>query len=1026
VRGTPGEFAPPDLHPRIHSEIASQPGGAYYRSVAQIGIQVAEALDYAHHEGILHRDIKPSNLLLDTSGRVWVTDFGLAKAVDSEDLTQSGDLVGTLRDMAPERIQGKADARSDVYGLGITLYEMLTLQPAFDDSHRAKLIEQVTHVEPLRPRKLDPQVPRDLETIVQKAIAKDPARRYQEATDLAADLRRFLADRPIRARRTPALERVWRWCRRNPAVAALAGSVTTLLLVVTVISTVSAIWLQRSESAERAAKDNALDRLWESLRDRAQARRMSRHIGQRTEALRSIREAMQLPLPRGHTLDELRTEAVAALALHDIEVEREWPGGLMDGIVSLAFDVNLERYARLAEDGTVSVRRVTDDEELIRLKAAAVGHFPPESAAKLCFSPDGHYLSIWHGASSRLTVWRVDATKATTRYRAENVAGQADFSPDCASLAYVTRDGIAAVVELESGRVRTVATRDKPIHLLFAPDGRHLAIEISRNNKSSLQVCDLDTGKVEYIVPKVSSRDWPIAWHPEGWAVATYNDLEIRLSNVSSGKTERVFDGTKLRGSRSNFDSTGHVLLTNDWDNVLHVREASFGRNLLSLPAAGHTYLRLSPDNRLPVLKASEPTVIQLLRLHGNREYQTILLGNGAVKNVALHPDGRLLAVNCDAPALIDLATARPVASLPRSDYGGLSWESSGALLTASYLGLWRWPHSDSAPGLPSAKLHTGERYEYRLGPPQPLMEQTPSHICGFSADGQTIGIAYYQGGAVVLHRSAPQRTVRVKAQQDKNVHSCAVSPDGHWVATGSSDAVDRIGVNVWETDSGRGVRTLTLGSGRWNHVAFSPDGRWLLTTGGGCRLWHVGTWTEGLTVGGTEGCFSPDSRLLAVGDSAGAIRLVSTETGVSVVRLEAPELTRLEPRCFTTDGSRLIAAGADTQALHVWDLRELRRGLAELGLDWLEPPYPPLTRKEEPERRASPLPLKVSVAPGDLARYEAMNAVAAARALLIYDEAKFGDPAQALELAQEAVNLAPKEARCWNTLGIAHYRSGH
>jgi serine/threonine protein kinase/tetratricopeptide (TPR) repeat protein len=208
---------------------ATDSAGRYARSVALIGVQVAEALDYAHRQGTLHRDIKPSNLLLDGQGTVWVADFGLAKAADSDDLTHTGDIVGTVRYMAPERFEGRCDARSDVYALGLTLYELLALRPAFDRSDRVELIHQVTHEEPPRPRSLDPTVPRDLETVVRKAIEREPNRRYAGAGALAEDLRRFVEGRPIRARRTSPLEHAWRWCCRNPAWAALAA--TTLVLV---------------------------------------------------------------------------------------------------------------------------------------------------------------------------------------------------------------------------------------------------------------------------------------------------------------------------------------------------------------------------------------------------------------------------------------------------------------------------------------------------------------------------------------------------------------------------------------------------------------------------------------------------------------------------------------------------------------------------------------------------------------------------------------------------------------------------
>ena len=188
--------------------------------MARIGLQVAEALEYANRQGVLHRDVKPSNLLLDPKGNVWVADFGLAKAADAEDLTHSGDIVGTVHYMAPERFAGTCDARSDVYALGLTLYELLALRPAFEASDRHELMRRVMSQEPEGLRGPVPNIPRDLETIIQKAIAREPVERYPSAAALAEDLQRFLDDKPIKARRVTAVEQAWRWTRRNPAVAA--------------------------------------------------------------------------------------------------------------------------------------------------------------------------------------------------------------------------------------------------------------------------------------------------------------------------------------------------------------------------------------------------------------------------------------------------------------------------------------------------------------------------------------------------------------------------------------------------------------------------------------------------------------------------------------------------------------------------------------------------------------------------------------------------------------------------------------
>jgi serine/threonine-protein kinase len=207
------------------SGLLSDPHRPFAKSVACLGAQAADALEYAAGQGVLHRDVKPANLLLDVWGTVWLTDFGLAKATGTPDLTRTSDVLGTLHYMAPERFRGRADVRSDVYALGLTLYELLALRPAFGDGGQEQLIGQITTQGPPRLDQLEPQLPRDLVTIVHKAIAREPADRYQTAGALAEDLRRFLDDRSVVARRVRLPERAWRWCRRNPTTAALvAGS----------------------------------------------------------------------------------------------------------------------------------------------------------------------------------------------------------------------------------------------------------------------------------------------------------------------------------------------------------------------------------------------------------------------------------------------------------------------------------------------------------------------------------------------------------------------------------------------------------------------------------------------------------------------------------------------------------------------------------------------------------------------------------------------------------------------------------
>ena len=220
--------------------------------------ETLEALAYAHDQGTLHRDIKPANLLLDTRGVVWVVDFGLAKVLDNVALSHSGSVVGTLRYMAPEQLHGRAEARSDIYSLGLTLYELLAGRPAFDDTVPRSLISWITERKAVPLRQIRPGIPRDLETIVRKATEHDAADRYASAAELAEDLRRLLEDRPIRARRVTLAEQTWRWARRNRLLAAVSAISLVLLVAVTLLSTIGYVQVRQAyDQADQALGEGA-------------------------------------------------------------------------------------------------------------------------------------------------------------------------------------------------------------------------------------------------------------------------------------------------------------------------------------------------------------------------------------------------------------------------------------------------------------------------------------------------------------------------------------------------------------------------------------------------------------------------------------------------------------------------------------------------------------------------------------------------------------------------------------------------
>ena len=205
-----------------------QLGDDYFRAIARIGKQAAQALAYAHDKGTLHRDIKPANLLLDCDGNCWITDFGLAKAIENDDLSRSGELVGTLRYMAPEQLQGEVSPSTDLYSLGLTLYELVTFRAPFEAPTPSQVIHKISQHRPPGPRQLNPAVPVDLERIILHAIAPDPANRYASCTELAEDLGRFLTKTPVKARSASRIQGAVGWTRRNPALAVMSLLVAVL------------------------------------------------------------------------------------------------------------------------------------------------------------------------------------------------------------------------------------------------------------------------------------------------------------------------------------------------------------------------------------------------------------------------------------------------------------------------------------------------------------------------------------------------------------------------------------------------------------------------------------------------------------------------------------------------------------------------------------------------------------------------------------------------------------------------------
>jgi serine/threonine protein kinase/WD40 repeat protein/Tfp pilus assembly protein PilF len=897
--------------------IAERGESQYHRRIARIGLQVAEALAYAHDQGVLHRDIKPSNLLMDNEGTVWVLDFGLAKAETVGGQSASRDIVGTLRYMAPERFDGRSDRRSDVYGLGITLYELLTLRPAFEVAQQAVLIRQILHGAPTSPRHIDRRIPRDLDTIVLKAMSKEPAARYASAHALGEDLRRFLENRTILARRSTSLERTSRWCRRNPIVAALLVSVVALLTFIAGYYSVSATQYRHQFERARAAEIDSREKLFTSYVAQARASRFSRRPGQRFGALRALTEAAKI-----HRTPELRDEAIAALALPDLdEIHRS--SKAFQGVI-LVYDALLERYARLDWDGVLSVRQVADDRELRRFTSPG----PVGENYFLAFSPDGRHLAVIYrlARSHPLKVWRLDCEEPVIALDGPDAVCGARFTPDGLSIAVIRADGSVDFRDLATGQFKANCNFGGFVQeFVFSSDGRKLAATLA-TDPLKIKICTIPTGEV--IREITLSAPGHFTWDPNGSTLAAAcNDTRIYLYDTETGRQTGVLADHTSMGIFTAFQSAGSLLASNGWDGKLRIWRPQTGEMLLTLSAGGSMDFRRD-GLRFAAQTTDYPVVFQV---SDGREYRSLVQSPVRRRDhatcSALHPDGRLLAIGMtNGVALWDIDRDVSIGSLPIGLTVSLRFEHTGALLTMGRTGLARWPVRDSP----------GDSNSFLVGPPD-LLSTVKGERIDESRNGRRLAFCQDYANPLVLDLDHPGSPIRLGPQAD--VRYIAISPDGSWVATGSHNSRD--GVKVWSLPGGRLERHFP-NPGVHANALFSPDGRWLATNlGNKLRLWTVGEWRDGPHFEGGALSFSPDGRLLAIADGAGSVRLVEAQTGRLVASLDDPHQSRSNQATFSLDGSRLILTSEDSRATHIWDLRAIRAELVAMGLDWDWAPLP-------------------------------------------------------------------------------------
>jgi WD40 repeat protein/tetratricopeptide (TPR) repeat protein len=944
------------------------------RDAARLVELVARAVDYAHQNGVVHRDLTPNNVLLTPDGAPKLSDFGLARRLgDCDGLTATGAILGTPGYLAPEQVSGdKADIgrATDVYALGAILYVLLTGRPPFQAASLIETLRQTETAEPAPPRRLREEVPRDLETVCLKCLEKQPSRRYASAAELADDLRRFLADEPIRARPVSQTERAWRWCRRNPWLAGLSAVVAALVVAVALISTGAALWLgaalHDSKASLSRAEDAELDQkrqIYQGHVTEARYRRFSRREGQRFASLEAIRKALRLLPELGMDEQEqqaqrelLRDLAISCLTLTDVRLVKEWEGW-PEGSFSLDLDDSGELYARSDRQGNVSVRRVADDHEALRL--------PGDGKPAWLHVPAGQrLLVVWRG--KKVEGWHLGERRREFTISVDGPPDVFRVSQDGRSLA-ATFGGVLTIYGLPDGKIRR---RDKLPHheawMEFSPDGNHLALvsgpyqnpfSINRAGpialRSLLRVFDVHSTAPPRVLrhPDVIHS---FAWYPDsrtiaggGWNVSN----EIHVWDVPSGKKVAEFTTQKGGNPFVNINRTGDVLASRAaWGaGGAKLWHPLTGQELLTLPRSSAHFYVAGPDGRLFSREVSG-TKIRLTECVPGQAHRVLVRGLLAEKGKqykapAIHPGGRLLAVSMETGVgLWDLTSGQELGFLPLGDTETAVFDSSGVLWTYGDTGMLRWPVR-AGPGA------------YEIGPPITVSyTRTFAVQMAVSRDGKVAAGTVAKKPTQAFHVSRPGQPVPLVHGVD--VRCAAVSPDGKLVAT---VVFDGAGAKVWEADTGREVAHLLPAERMWG-AAFTPDGKWLVV---GPHWFEVGTWKEGPGVKGwaiSGGCISDDGQLLAEYDHSGdegGIALYS-RAGRRLAKLSGPGQGRVYDMVFSQDGTKLIGTDRDRLVVHVWDLRKLREELKGLGLDWDAPAPAPAGEKPS-------APLRLAVHLGDL-----------------------------------------------------------
>jgi WD40 repeat protein/tRNA A-37 threonylcarbamoyl transferase component Bud32 len=885
------------------------------REAARIVQQLALGVAYAHDQGVIHRDLKPENVLLAEDGTPKITDFGLAKRVESPGMTQSGAILGTPAYMAPEQAAGRTRAigpHTDVYALGAILYRLLTGRPPFQAASIMDTLWQVVEAEPAAPSQLQAKLPRDLETIVLKCLQKDPARRYASARELAEDLRRFQAGEPIQARRVGTAERFWRWCRRNPGVAASLAAVALSLLAGTVVAWVLALQAEanaRAADAERERAEKASDEAQASARkahheklvaDKAKAHAEQQRTlasEERTKAVDALKQVRQslvtAQLLRVAVL--YRTDHVSAMALlHDREAI---PLGLRDAAWHFYANRCRRRVLDLHGGGAVTavayggagdLLAVGSRDKAVTLWDAAAGKeratLPARAAVtSVAFSADGTLLA-WGCTDGTITLWDVKAGKERgTLEGHQGAVLTVAVSSDGKVIASGGDDKLVRLWSVEQGK----ATGALPGHtgavnaVAFTPDGKLLA---SASNDATVKLWSADLHEELATLRGHKREVKAVAFSKDGSILASGStDTTVKLWNVATRQERAAFKAHEVGITAVALSADGKTLATAAGNGVLKLWDVAFGVERAAL--TGHkalaTSLAFSHDGRTLASGSTDKTV-KLWAVGETQEWRTFKRQGPAGTWLAFSKDSGLLAARSgNAVQLWEPATGREAGML----------------------------EGHTAPVLAAA----------------------------FDPDGKILhtaaGDGTMQAWDVANHSTLTRATWTVESGA-----VLALSPDGATLAAAGQTGV----IRLIDTRNSEVRKTLPNCPAGVAVLAFAPDGKTLAAAGKDkvIRLWDVATGDERATWQGPGGirclAWNHDSTLVACGGDDKNVELWDAATGMVRATLKGHTKT-VRALAFSRD-DKSLASAAEDMSLRLWGVAaaQERADLKAIGAPFL------------------------------------------------------------------------------------------